>query len=200
VSLTDPATRPLRVLLADGHSETLELVADLVVRLGHDVVAKGTDIEMVAMVTEREPPDLALVIAGDSSAHALSLIRQIVHEATCPVILVLTSEDPAFVSQAACLGVFAYIVSTDLCNDQIESSFAIVLRRFAEYHALQGAFGRRAVTERAKGILMERHSIDEETAFRLLRERARHSGRRLVDVAQAVVDARALLPRVPQEP
>jgi AmiR/NasT family two-component response regulator len=44
----------------------------------------------------------------------------------------------------------------------------IVLRRFAEYHDLQGAFGRRALTERAKGILMERHSISEENAFELL--------------------------------
>ena len=46
----------------------------------------------------------------------------------------------------------------------------IVLRRFAEYHDLEGAFGRRALTERAKGILMERHSIDEDRAFEMLRE------------------------------
>jgi len=45
-----------------------------------------------------------------------------------------------------------------------------VLRRFAEYHDLQGAFGRRALTERAKGILMERHGIDEASAFEMLRE------------------------------
>lgn len=37
----------------------------------------------------------------------------------------------------------------------------IALQRFAEYHALQGAFERRAVTERAKGILMERGSLDD---------------------------------------
>jgi hypothetical protein len=48
-----------------------------------------------------------------------------------------------------------------------------VLRRFAEYHDLEGAFGRRALTERAKGILMERHAIDEESAFAMLREQSR---------------------------
>src|SRR5688572_26557504 len=42
-----------------------------------------------------------------------------------------------------------------------QSSIDIVLQRFAEFHALQGAFGRRALIERAKGILMERHAIDE---------------------------------------
>jgi response regulator NasT len=69
------------------------------------------------------------------------------------------------------------------------------LRRFAEYHDLEGAFGRRALTERAKGILMERHSIDESSAFELLRKHARATNRKLVDVASAVVDGHRLLPK-----
>jgi response regulator NasT len=59
---------------------------------------------------------------------------------------------------------------------------------------LEGAFGRRAVIERAKGILMERHGIDEEAAFRLLRGQSRSSGRKLIAVATAVLGARPLLP------
>ena len=73
-----------------------------------------------------------------------------------------------------------------------------MLRRFAEYHALQGAFGRRALIERAKGILMERHAIDEASAFELLREQSRTANRKLVDLAGAVVDGHRLLPRDPQ--
>jgi hypothetical protein len=41
-----------------------------------------------------------------------------------------------------------------------QSSIDIVPRRFTEYHDLEGELGRRAVTERAKGILMERHLVD----------------------------------------
>ena len=69
------------------------------------------------------------------------------------------------------------------------------LRRFAEYHALEGAFGRRALTERAKGVLMERHAIDEERAFTMLRDEARRTQRKLVDVAAAVLASHRLLPR-----
>ena len=69
-----------------------------------------------------------------------------------------------------------------------------MLRRFAEYHDLEGAFGRRALTERAKGILMERHAIDEASAFEMLREHSRPSNRKLVDLATAVVDGHQLLP------
>jgi response regulator NasT len=72
-----------------------------------------------------------------------------------------------------------------------------VLRRFAEYHDLEGAFGRRAITERAKGILMERHSIGEGAAFELLREHSRSANRKLVDVSSAVVDGHRLLPKQP---
>jgi hypothetical protein len=66
---------------------------------------------------------------------------------------------------------------------EMQSAIYIVLWRFAEYHNLAGAFGRRAVTERAKGILIERHGIEEEAAFDMLRDRARRTHRKLVDLA-----------------
>ena len=75
-----------------------------------------------------------------------------------------------------------------------------MLRRFAEYHDLEGAFGRRALTERAKGILMERHSIDDARAFEMLREQLAPGNRKLVDVAAAVVDSHRLLPKQPPAP
>ena len=66
---------------------------------------------------------------------------------------------------------------------------------FTEYHDLEGAFGRRAVTERANGILMERHSVDEAQAFGLLRDQSRRTNLKLADVAAAVVDGHRLLPK-----
>ena len=63
------------------------------------------------------------------------------------------------------------------------------------YHDLERAFGRRAITERAKGILIERHSVDEVTALEMLRDHFRAANRKLVDIASAVVDGQGLLPR-----
>ena len=188
-------TRQLRVLLADGRRSKLEAVARIVTRLGHAVVAKETDIATVAALSEREPVDVAIVIVGESGDHALALIGKIVREATCPVIALLDVEDPAFIHQAARRGVFAYITNGEADDQQFEASIDIVLHRFAEYHDLEGAFGRRALTERAKGILMERHSIDEEAAFNMLRERSRHQNRKLIDIVQAILDTQPLLPR-----
>ena len=111
------------------------------------------------------------------------------------MIALLHSPDPDFVKEASKRGVFAYI--TDAEARDWQSSIDIVLRRFSEYHDLEGAFGRRAVTERAKGILMERHSVGEAAAFDLLRDHSRAANRKLVDVAGAVVDGHLLLPKQP---
>src|ERR1019366_1658303 len=158
--------------------------------------SREIEVEDVGPVTSRERPDVALVGLGASSEHALELIDKIVREATCPVIALLHAPDPAFVREASKRGVFAHISDDDVKDWQ--SSIDIVLRRFAEYHELEGAFGRRALTERAKGILMERHGIDEDRAFEMLRERSRIDNRKLVDLAAAVVDGHRLLPKQPQ--
>jgi AmiR/NasT family two-component response regulator len=188
-------TEHLRVLIANERKDRLALVAPIVAALGHEVIAREIDIADVGAVTARERPDVALVGLGQSSDHALGLIEKIVQESACPVIVLLHAPDPGFVKEASKRGVFAYI--TDRDAEEWQSSIDIVLRRFAEYHDLEGAFGRRAVTERAKGILMERHSIDDERAFAMLREHARTSNRKLVDVASAVVDGHRLLPKSP---
>lgn len=189
-------TDHLRVLIANERKDRLALVAPIVVGLGHEVIAREIDVEDVGAVTARERPDVALVGLGDSSQHALDLIDKIVREAACPVIALLHAPDPGFVKEASKRGVFAHISDADV--EDWQSSIDIVLRRFAEYHDLQGAFGRRALTERAKGILMERHSIDEDAAFEMLRERSRIDNRKLIDLAAAVVDGHRLLPRQPQ--
>ena len=191
-------TEHLRVLIANERKDRLALVAPIVVALGHEVIAREIDVEDVGPVTARERPDVALVGLGDSSEHALGLIEKIVQEAACPVIVLLHAPDPAFLKEASKRGVFAFITDADTTDWQ--SSIDIVLRRFAEYQDLEGAFGRRAVTERAKGILMERHSVDEATAFGMLRAQSRSTNRRLTDVASAVVEGHSLLPKEPRSP
>jgi response regulator NasT len=186
----------LRVLIANERRDRLDLLAEVVAGLGHEVIARSIDVGEVGAVTARERPDVALVGLGLSSEHALELIEQIVHESTCPVIALLTAEEPAYVKEAAKRGVFAYIVDTT--PDELQSAIDITLQRFTEYHNLQGAFGRRAVIEQAKGILMARNGINAEKAFAMLREQSQHGGNKVVDVAASIVDSHLLLPPRPE--
>jgi response regulator NasT len=191
-------TEHLRVLIANERRDRLAIVAPIVAALGHEVIAREIEVGEVGAVTARERPDVALVGLGESSNHALQLIEQIVQEAACPVIVIIHAPEPDFIKEASKRGIFAYI--TDAEAKDWQSSIDIVLRRFAEYHDLEGAFGRRAVTERAKGILMERHSVDEAAAFQMLRDHARAGNRKLIDIAAAVVDGHRLLPTQAEAP
>ena len=181
----------LRVLIANERKDRLALLAEVVTGLGHEVIAREIDVKEVGPATTREHPDVALVGLGLSSEHALELISEIVREASCPVIALLSAKDPAYIRLAAKRGVFAYIVDADA--EDLQSAIEITLERFAEYHGLQGAFGRRALIEQAKGILMASRGIDADRAFAMLRDRSQHNGHKLVDIAQAVVESHLLL-------
>jgi response regulator NasT len=181
----------LRILVANQLPERAETISEIARSLGHEVVALELSVDRVAERTRSEHPDVALVGLGDSSEHTLELIEQIVRSAACPVILLLDVKNADFVNEAAKRGVFAYLVDGD--PSELQAALDIVLRRFAEFHNLEGAFGRRAVIEQAKGILMAIHAIDERQAFELLRRHSQKDGRKLVDVAEAITQTHHLL-------
>lgn len=186
----------LRVLVAGASAGHRMAIVQSVSKLGHAAVTVEADLPDVVSVTRRELPDVAIVIVEEASNAPLTAIDRIVKEAACPVIAVLDVPDRDFTEQASRLGIFAFITGDD-DPSQLRGAIDVALHRFSEYHALEGAFRRRAVTERAKGVLMERHGVSEQEAFNLLRARARSTSRKVVDVAEAVVTSHELLPPRP---
>ena len=180
-----PTTDHLRVLVANQRPERLDNVTVIVASLGHEVIARSIDVADVAALTTRERPDVALVGLGESSQHALDLIDQIVRQAACPVIAILETDDRDFVNEAAKRGIFAYIADGEA--QQLQSSLDIVLRRFAEFQNLEGAFARRALIERAKGILMRQQGLSEEASFRLIQRQAMDRRKTMKEVAEALI-------------
>jgi AmiR/NasT family two-component response regulator len=180
-------------LIANERADRLARIADVVIGLGHEVISRELEVTEVAAATDREHPDIAFVGLGVSGEHALDMISEIVHEASCPVIALLEANDSVWVNEAAKRGIFAYIVDGN--PEEMQGAIDITLRRYAEYASLEGAFARRAVIERAKGIMMSRQEIDERRAFELLRTQSQRSGRKLFVIAQAVVESHLLLVR-----
>lgn len=181
----------LRILIANERKDRLERIAEIVTGLGHEVISSELEVAEVAAATEREHPDLAFVGLGVSGSHALDMISEIVKEASCPVIALLEAEDATWVNEASKRGIFAYLVDGN--PSEMQSAIDITLRRYAEYTNLEGAFARRAVIERAKGIMMARQSIDEREAFELLRAQSQHTGRKIIQIAESVIESHRLL-------
>ena len=191
--MVEPEHR-LQVLIANERDDRLERITTIVEGLGHEIVGRGLDIGDVGPLSRSTAAEVALVGLGLDGEHALEQISAIVHEAACPVIALLDAKDPSYVHQAAKRGVFAFVVLDGDDSGELETALDITLRRFAEFRNLQGAFGRRAVIEQAKGILMERNRVDAEAAFALLKLHSQESGQKLFDVARAITQTHLLLP------
>jgi len=180
-----------RVLIAHDRHARFDRLADVVARLGHDAVVTQIDTGDAADAMAREHPEIVLVGFGSGSERGLELVSAFVQQASCPVIAVLADEDADLIRETARRGVFACVVHDDAA--ELEGAIDVALQRFAEYRGLKEAFGRRAIIEQAKGILMERHAIDAGAAFLMLREHSQNSGRKLSDVAGGVVKSHQLL-------
>ena len=188
------------MLLANEDVEALSRTADLVRRLGHEPTELAVRVDEIADTIAREDPDLSLVVVHNDDEHALDLIEEISEFSNGPVVAVLDEEDPEFVARAAERGIHSY--ARQETPTSMQSAIEIALRRWEERRALrddlerlQSALDRRAVIERAKGILMERHDISDAAAFERLREHARARNRTVVEVAASVLEGHALLPK-----
>jgi AmiR/NasT family two-component response regulator len=195
-----PSEKHLRILLANERENDLRALGDVLGGLGHEVTPFAVSVQEAIELIVREEPDLAFVVIDGDDEHGLALISETVEYASGPVLVsVRQAQSPRTVAKAAEMGIAGYVDSW--APEDVQGAIDVALHRHREerrlnekVEQLESALDRRAVIERAKGILMERHSVDERRAFELLRDTARSGGRRVVDVAQTVLDGHALLP------
>jgi AmiR/NasT family two-component response regulator len=200
---TTTSERSLRILLANEREDDLEVLGGVLDGLGHEVTPFAVSVSEAIELIAREDPDMAWVVIDNDDEHGLALISETVEFASGPVLVtVREAKDPALIARAADMGITGYVASW--APHDVQAAIELALRRHREearlsekVEQLQTALERRTVIERAKGILMERHSIGEQEAFQRLREVARSGGRRVVDVSQAVLDGHSLLPKQP---
>jgi response regulator NasT len=193
--------RSLRILLANEREDDLKTLGDVLDGLGHEVTPFAVSVAEAIELIAREDPDVAFVVIDDDDEHALALISETVEFASGPVLVSMrAAKDPALVARAADMGIAGYVDSWAPLD--VQAAIEVALRRYREearltekVDQLETALQRRPVIERAKGVLMERHQIGETEAFQRLREHARASSRRVVDVAQSVLEGHALLPK-----
>jgi AmiR/NasT family two-component response regulator len=198
--MTEVQARGLRILTANEDRDALKGLAELLRRLGHDVTSRAVSVTEAVDLIAIEDPDVSLVRLHHDDEHALVLIEELTESASGPVIAVLDEADAEFISAAAERGISAFAQPVDEAN--VQAAIELAVRRYAESEALtervdqlETALERRALIERAKGILMERHGIDDRGAFEMLRGHARRNNRKVVDVARAIEGGQPLLPR-----
>lgn len=165
-------------------------LADIVVLVErHGVVAE----------LERLSPDVILINLENPSRDMLEESFALSRALARPIAMFVDQSDEASIAEAVDAGISAYVVD-GLRKDRIKPVLELAVRRFnafarlqSELHEARSALAERKTVDKAKLLLMKRRGVDEPTAYALLRKQAMDSGRRLAEVAEALITADSLL-------
>ena len=163
-----------------------------------EVFVIGEDIGLARRIAERNP-DLVLIDAGNPSRDVLEDLTLASAPMERPVAMFVDQSDAALTQAAIEAGVSAYVVD-GLRAERIKPILDAAIARFhmmqkmrVELAETRRALDERKVIDRAKGILMRARGIGEEEAYGLLRKAAMDQGKKLAEIAQALVMATDLL-------
>ena len=182
------------IVLADDDRLILSTLGHGLRNEGYEVFEAEDGDAAVALCKEKRPA-LALLDLRMPGMSGLEAARRLRAETDVPFLFLSAYGDSEAVQQATEEGALGYLVKPiDL--PQIIPAIEAALARAAdirdlkesEYH-LNRALAQGRQTSVAVGVIMERHRLTERQAFDLLRNRARAQRRKVVDIAQELVDA-----------
>ncbi|HEX7857481.1 MAG TPA: ANTAR domain-containing protein [Sphingobium sp.] len=153
----------------------------------------------VVVELERLAPDVILINLENPSRDMLEESFALSRALSRPIAMFVDQSDEASIAEAVDAGISAYVVD-GLRKERIKPVLELAVRRFnafsrlqAELHEARSALAERKTVDKAKMLLMKRRKVDEPTAYALLRKQAMDSGRRIVEVAEALITAESLL-------
>jgi two-component system, response regulator / RNA-binding antiterminator len=192
-------TRRLSIIVVEkDHERALTIVDGLRDAGEHDVLVLADDFGLARKIAERNP-DLVLIDAGNPSRDAIEELTLASAPLQRPVAMFVDQSDGALTQAAIEAGVSAYVVaglSANRIGPVLDAAFArfhMMQKMRVELTETRRALEERKVIDRAKGIVMRAKGIGEDEAYSLMRKAAMDQGRKLAEVAQALVTAAELL-------
>ena len=189
--------------LADAQTESeLERSRSLRIGLlesGYNIVAVLPADPFLPERLAQIAPDMVIVDAESQARDTLEHVVMATRDARRPIVLFTNDDDTSQVGAAIAAGVSAYVVA-GLAPERIRPVLEVALARFEHEESLRRdladartQLSDRKTIDRAKGILMARHSLSEDQAYTRLRKSAMDRGMKIAEVAQRIVDVADLL-------
>ena len=148
---------------------------------------------------ERMAPDVVLMDLGSPSRDSLEEMLIVSRALARPIAMFVDQSDEAMIGAAIDAGVSAYVVD-GLRKERVKPVIDLAIRRFNAFARMQSelleaktALAERKTIDRAKAILIESRGLAEAEAYALLRTTAMNQGRRIAEVAEALITASSLL-------
>lgn len=192
-------TETLSIVVIETDRERALLIAESLREAGNFDVTVIAEVTGLARRISERNPDIVLIDMASPSRDMLEELTLASGPLERPVAMFVDRSDGALTKAAIEAGVSAYVVDglrparIKPVLDAAIARFHMVHRMRVELETTRRALEERKVIDRAKGVLMKARGIDEDAAYALLRKTAMDQGRRVADVAQALVTAAGLL-------
>jgi two-component system, response regulator / RNA-binding antiterminator len=188
----------LQIVIVEPDEARAKLVMESLEPLGHHVTVIG-ELSGLAKRVRDIAPDIVLIDMLNPSRDTLEAMALASGPMERPVAFFVDRTDRDLTQQAIEAGVSAYVVDglqaerLAAVMDAAIARFQMFRRMRMELETTRRALEERKLIDRAKGILMKARGISEDEAYALMRKTAMDQGRKVVDVASALVTAAGLL-------
>ena len=189
----------LRIVVVEPDRDRATDIIDALHEGGWADVTVISEETALARTLERHDPDLVLIDLAHPRRDALENLSAASGAKIRPVAVFVDQSDPELTQAAVQAGLSAYVVG-GLTKDRVKPVLETAIARFqvmsqmrTELEAAKQALAERKTIDRAKGLLIQARGVSEDEAYQLLRKTAMDSGKRMIDVAQALVTASELL-------
>lgn len=144
-------------------------------------------------------PDIVLLDLGNPSRDVLEEYFAVSRVLDRPIAMFVDESDEESIAASVDAGVSSYVVD-GLAPHRIRPIVDLAVRRFQAFARLQsdlaeakGKLADRDVVDKAKRILMDSRSVTEPQAYSEMRKAAMNQGKRIAEIAEAVVTAHMLI-------
>ncbi len=187
--------KPLKILIAEDEYIVLLGLKETLLALGHLVIGEAFDGESLISQALSKSPDLLIVDVNLPVVDGIEAIKRINAYKSLPAIVVTGYSSEDVMRKANEAGVFNYLIKP-VDEKELKPAIEIAMGRFREFvqlkkelKAQEAALEARKLVERAKGILMERNNLKESEAMKLLQKMSRDKNKKLVVVAEEIIEA-----------
>ena len=189
----------MRIAIIDESPARAAVIAEGLVASGlSDITVLNERQGLVARIQELSP-DVVLVDLGNPRRDELEELFAVSRAISRPIAMFVDRADENSIADAIDAGVSAYVVD-GMKPERIRSVVDVAIKRFnafsrlrAELDDARGQLAERKTIDDAKALLMKKRGMDEPTAYAALRKAAMDSGRKIGDVADALMTAEKLM-------
>jgi response regulator NasT len=189
----------LRVMLVGDSHEDVSPLEEGLRSAGYDVVEVSDSAADLLDRVAALRPDVIIIDSDSPTRDTLEQLSFVSARQPRPIVLFTEDRDSGTIQAALKAGVSAYVVA-GMQPERLQPILEVAVARFEQERALrdelsttQERLAERKLVERAKGLLMKQKGIDEDEAFRLMRKLAMDRNRKLIEVAQQIIDVSELL-------